>query len=134
MRGPVSAPTRLEQDDLAARLEDARELVERGFRIGHGGDDILRDHHVEGIVREIQPLGVHHLERLDMVHAGSVTRSRAFSSIAPEMSTPTIRLPCVVRQRDAGADADFEDAAADALRGDDRGAPATLEHRPEHES
>ena len=42
----------IDQDDLAAGLGDARELVERRLRIGHGGDDVLRHHHVEEARRE----------------------------------------------------------------------------------
>ena len=39
----------------------------------------------------------------------------------------------IIRQRNAGADADFEDAPADALGRRDRGLAAALEHRAEHE-
>ena len=38
----------------------------------------------------------------------------------------------IVRQRDAGADADLEDAAADPLRGPDRRGAAQRKHRAEH--
>ena len=37
----------VDQDDLATGLEHAGEIVKRRFGIGHGGDDILRHHHVE---------------------------------------------------------------------------------------
>ena len=39
----------------------------------------------------------------------------------------------IVRQRYAGADPDLENAAADPLRRLDRGLPAALEHRAEHQ-
>src|SRR5262245_47105686 len=40
-------PDPAEQDDLAARLEHARELVECGFRIWNGSHYVLRDDDVE---------------------------------------------------------------------------------------
>ena len=79
---------------------------------------------------KVEPLGVHHLEALDMLSPSSATRSRALRSIGSEMSTPTDAVAArIVGQRDAGADADLEDAAADALGRLDRGPPAALEHR-----
>ena len=39
----------------------------------------------------------------------------------------------IMRQRNSGADADFENAPADALGGGDRGVPAALEDRAEDE-
>ena len=39
----------------------------------------------------------------------------------------------VIRQRQAGADADFEDAAADAFGRSDPGLAAAIEHRAEHQ-
>ena len=41
--------------------------------------------------------------------------------------------PGIFGQRQAGADTDFEDAAADALGRGDRGLAAAIEHRTEHE-
>ena len=79
-------------------------------------------------------LGVHHPESLDIGEA--------------ELGDPLLRLAQhrlgnidaadaagarIVRQRDAGADADLEDAAADALGGGDRGLAPALENRAEHE-
>src|SRR5580658_6741045 len=42
----------VDQDDLTAGFEHADELVERRFRVRHDGDDVLRDHDVEGAVLE----------------------------------------------------------------------------------
>src|SRR5918996_2514902 len=39
-----------DQHDLAARLEDARELVERALGIRHRRDHVLRDHDIERVV------------------------------------------------------------------------------------
>ena len=104
----------VDQHDLAARLEYAGELVERCFRIGHRGDDVLRHHHVEEIVRQRQalrrpsPPAPRHCESFC-----SATRSCALRSIGSDRSTPTSRLLArIVGQRNAGADADFEDAPA----------------------
>ena len=55
-RSPASAPMMIDQDDLAAGLEHARELVERRLRVGHRGDDVLRHHHVEGGVGKAEML------------------------------------------------------------------------------
>ena len=69
-----------------------------------------------------------------LLRPSSATRSCALRSIGSEMSTPNEAVVArIVRQRDAGADADLEDAAADALGRRDRGLPAALEHRAEHQ-
>ena len=56
----------VDKDDLAARLGDAGKFVERRLGVGHGSDDVLRDHRVEEGVGEAQMLRVHHRQRLDM--------------------------------------------------------------------
>ena len=58
-----------DQHDLAARLEDAGEFVERGFRIWHSGNDVLRDDDVERRVGKHQALGIHHPEPLDVAQS-----------------------------------------------------------------
>ena len=55
-----------DQDDLAARLQNPRELIERRLRIRRGGHDILRDHDVERVVGKGEALGVHDPEALDV--------------------------------------------------------------------
>jgi hypothetical protein len=67
--GPPQARFRADaadQDDLAAGLEHARELVERRLRIGNRGDHILRHHDVERVVRKGEALGIHDREALDI--------------------------------------------------------------------
>ena len=123
-----------ENHDLAARLEHAGKLVERGFRVRDRGDDVLRDHHVECIVGKIQMLGVHDLKRLDMIETlldDAIARlaEHGFRDIHADNPVGAR----VVGERNAGSDADLENAAADAFRRDDSGTPAALEHRPEHE-
>ena len=123
-----------QDDDLAARPQHADELVERGFRIGHCGDDILRDHHVEAAVRKGEPLRVHDLERLDVVEPElDDALARLVEHRGRNVDADDTVLPRVVGQRDAGPDADLEDASADPLGRHDRGAPAAFEHRPEHQ-
>src|SRR3954465_10254017 len=56
----------VDQDDLAAGLGDARELVQRRLRIGHGGDDVLRHHHVKEAIGKAEVLRVHHRQCIDM--------------------------------------------------------------------
>ena len=133
-RNPASAPTRLTSTisppGLSTRANSSS--VASGF--GTVVIDVLRHHHVERGVRKRQMLGVHHPESLDIGQA--------------ELGDPLLRLAQhrlgnvdaanaagarIIRQRDAGADADLEDAAADAFGGGDRGLPAALEHRAEHE-
>ena len=41
----------IDQDEFAAGLQHADEIIERAFRIGHRGDDILRHHGVERRIR-----------------------------------------------------------------------------------
>ena len=123
-----------QEDDLSARLEHAREFIERRFRVGNGGDDILRDDHIEGVVREIQPLGVHHLQRLD------VRELRPFDALTRlaehrfrDVDADDAIAARIIRQRNPRAHADLENASADALRRLDRSAAPALEHGSEHE-
>ena len=82
-----------QDDDLAARLEHAGELVERGFRIRHRGDDILRDHDVEASCPGKSRCSASMTSSASTWSSpSSATRSRALSSIASEMSTPTMRV------------------------------------------
>ncbi len=37
----------IDQDELAAGLQDADEIIQRAFRIRHRRDDILRHHRIE---------------------------------------------------------------------------------------
>src|SRR5262245_29604049 len=50
----------VDQDDLAAGLGDAGKLVKRRHRVGHRGDDVLRDHRVEEGIAKTEMLRVHH--------------------------------------------------------------------------
>ena len=74
--------------------------------------------------------------------------AEALDVAEPELDDPLLRLAQhrlgdvdaaqpvgarIVRQRDAGSDADFEDAAADALGGGDRRLAPALEHRAENQ-
>ena len=58
-----------DQNDLAARLHNAGKLVERGFRIRHRRDHVLRDHGVEGIIGKGQMLGIHHPKPFDVAQS-----------------------------------------------------------------
>src|SRR5262245_32488851 len=60
-------PDAAEQDDLAARLEHARELVECGLRVRDGSHYVVRDDAVESIDLEIEPLGVKEVAPFNML-------------------------------------------------------------------
>ena len=84
-----------EQHDLAARLEDAGEFVERGFRIRNGGDDVLRHDHVEGCVREIEMLRIHHPKPLDvfqpeLIHAPLRLAQHRLGDATNAVSSPLV--------------------------------------------
>ena len=72
-RSPASAPTRLTSTisppGLSTRANSSS--VASGF--GHRGDDILRHHDIERVVRERQLLGIHDREPFDIV-AGRARR------------------------------------------------------------
>ena len=122
------------QNQFAAGLQHAHEIVEGGFRLGHGGDDVLRDHGVEGAVGERQMLGVHHRQRL---HIGEVERARAFAGLAQHrlrnIDAADFRGARIIGQRQAGADADIENAPADLVGQRDRGLATGIEDLPEDE-
>src|SRR5262249_35209260 len=58
-----------DQNDFAARLENASELVERCLRVRDGRNHILGDNHIEGRVWKGQAFGVHDGEPLDIAEA-----------------------------------------------------------------
>ena len=128
----------IDQHDLAARLEHARKLVERRFRVGHRGDDILRHHDVEGVVGQRHAGGVHHRDRFDV---GQFLFDHALMRLAQhglgDIDADDAIDARVAGQRNAGADADFQNApaggAAELLRRRDRFLPSALEHRAEHQ-
>ncbi len=127
----------VDQDDLAAGPGDAHELVERRFRVRHRGDDELRHHDVERAVRQREMLGVHHRQDIDM---GELVFGDALDRLAQhrlaQVDADDAVVARVVGQRDAGADADFEDAAAGRAAGlfggGDRRGAAGREHLAEH--
>ena len=122
-RSPTSAPTRLTSTISG-------ELVERRLGIGDRRDDVLRHHHVERRIREVQVLRVHHPKSL---HVGKSKLHDSFLRLAQhglrDVDAANAVRGRIVGQRDAGADADLEDAAADALGGRDRGVAPVLENR-----
>ena len=122
-------------DDLAAGPGDARELIERGLRIGDRRDHVLRDHHVEEAVGEAEPLRVHDCE---CVHIGKSVLGNAPPGLAQhrlgDIDADQPIGAAVVGQRNAGADADFENAPANPFGRRDRRLAAMFEHASEHEA
>ena len=126
----------IDQDDFAARADHARKFVERRFRIGHRGYDELRHHHIEGLVGQRHAFGIHHRQCFDIceVLLGNALmrlaqhRLRQIDAYQPVLAR-------IIGQRNPGADADFEDAAAGRAAGllgrCDSRAPAGIEHRAE---
>ena len=123
-----------QDDQLAARPQHAGEFVERGFRIRHRGHDILRHHDVERIVGEFELLGVHHREPLDILQAElGDPLPRLLQHRLRNIGAEDAKMRRILRQRDAGADADLEHAAADLVGGRNRRLAALAEHAAEHE-
>src|ERR1700735_4684045 len=58
-----------DQEDLAARLEDASKFIECRFWIWHGGDDVLRRHDIERCVWKRKLLRIHIPQSLDIAQA-----------------------------------------------------------------
>ena len=81
-----------------------------------------------------QALGVHDLQALDMLQAllGDALARLAQHGLG-QVDADHARGRRVVRQADAGADADVENAPADAIGGGDGRVPRALEHRAEDE-
>ena len=131
---PVSSLSAAGEDDLAAGLQHPRELVERGFRARNGGDDILRHHHIEGIVREVEVARVHDRELLDMAqpHLADAHAS-LFEHLRRDIDADDPIPRRIIPQRNAGADPDLEDASTDALGRLDRGLAAAVENRAEYD-
>src|SRR3954451_155554 len=121
------------QNDLTAGFQHPRELIECRLRVRHRGDDVLGYDHVERVVRKRKVLRVHDGQRLDI---GKSVLGDALGRLAQhrrrDVDADDTVGARIVGQRNAGADTDFENASADALRRRDRGAAAALEHPAEH--
>ncbi|MGY4285878.1 hypothetical protein ACVWXO_005098 [Bradyrhizobium sp. LM2.7] len=88
----------------------------------------------KGIVGEFELLGVHHREALDVLQlAVGDALARLVEHRFRNVGAEDAQMRRVHRQRDAGADADLEHAAADLVGGRDRRLPALGEHASEHE-
>ncbi len=113
---------------------DPYEFVQGRLRIRHRGDDVLRDHDVEAGVRKSKMLRVHHCQRFDM---GELVLDHAFMRLAQHrlgiVHADDAVGGLVVGERDAGADADVEDATANSLRRGNRRLAAGIEHGAEDE-
>lgn len=124
----------VDEDQLAAGLQDAHELVERALGIGHGGDDILRDHRVEEVFGEGEVFRVHHREHFDIGKPQAPhARLRLAQHRLGNVDAADFCGARIVRERQAGADADVEDAAADPVGLGDGRLPSGVEHLAEHE-
>ena len=116
-RSPASAPRWLTRMISPPGCVTRANSSSVRFRIGHGGDDVLRHHHVEERVGKAEPLPSitasastwssllrgHALMRLAQHRLGIVDADEAVGA-------------GIIRQRDAGADADVEDAARRCAR------------------
>ena len=104
------------------------------FGIRHRGDDILRHHRIEERIREGEVLGVHHRQRFDI---GETQRAHALLRLAQHrlgnIDAAQFRGARIIRQRQSGADADIENAAADPVGLRDGRLAAVIEHLAEHE-
>src|SRR5215467_13449296 len=103
----------IDQYDLAARPYDTREFVESGFGLRHRRDDELCHDHIKRPVWQRHALGIHHSQRLDI---GQFVFDHALVRFAQhgfgQIDTNQAVSAGIFRKRNAGADTDFEDAAA----------------------
>ncbi len=120
--------------DGEAGAQDTRELVERGFRVGHRSHDVLRHHDVEGAVRELELLGIHHRQPLDVLEtelgdAPLRLLQHRFRNVGAEDS----QMRRVLRQGNSRTDTDFEHAPADPIGRGNGGATPLAEYAAEDE-
>ena len=106
----------LGKHNVRARVLADRELVQRRLGIRHRGDHILRDDRIEAPVRELQVLGIHHGELLDMCQAERRDApprlgQHRLGNVDSNHADP----PPVVRKRDPRSDPDLKDPPADPL-------------------
>ena len=115
-----------EDDNLAAGPEHSGAFVERCLRIWHGRNHVIRHNDVERSIGVRELLRVHHLQLLDIGQrvVGHSPLCLAEHRLRKIDSNYAI-LWGVARERDTGANPDFEDPATDPLcRGDRRPTPA----------
>src|SRR6516225_1681127 len=118
-----------DEHDLATGPEHARELVERGFGIGNGGDDVLRDDDIEGAVRKRQVGRIHDGQTLDvaqtqLLHPLLRPSQHRLRDIDPEQAARG----GIIGQRYARTYTDLQNAPADSLRGGNSRVPAAVEN------
>src|SRR5215467_3463949 len=95
----------VKQDDLPARLENSCKLIERNLRMGYGVDDVLRHHHIKRSIREIQALGVHDGETLDIIQSPpGDTATRFQQHVCGEIDSEHAAALGIIGQRNSGAD------------------------------
>src|SRR5262252_993786 len=122
----------IDQDDLAAGLDDAGELVERSLRIRHRRDHVLRHHYIEERIGKTEPLGIHHRKHFHMVErAASEPGLGAAEHRFREVDADDPIARRILGERNSRAHADVENASADTLRGSYGGRPASRKHGAE---
>ncbi len=123
----------IDDDDDPAGPADAAHLGGKARRVRHHRGDIKRQHRVEGVVLEGQVFGVHLDERLDLRQVlARDPPARPRQHLGRDVDAGHRGIGTEIRQRQAGADADLEDALARPVIGDaDRILAAGMEHRAE---
>src|SRR5262249_14880199 len=122
------------QNDFAAGPDDAGKFIKRRFRIGHSGDHVLRDDHVEASFRKCQMLRIHDGEPVDIAELTLPDPRLGFAQHRRrQVDTAQAVWGRVTGERYSRADADFEEAAADAFRRSDRRFAPALEHGAEYQ-
>jgi hypothetical protein len=118
-----------DEDHLAAGPEHAGALVERCLQVWHGRNHVIRDDDVERSIGEIQMLGIHHLELLDigegqLRHPPLRFAEHRLGKIYADYAIPG----GVAGERDPRTNTDFENPASDVLCCGDRRPPPAVEH------
>src|SRR5262249_15353608 len=122
------------QNDFAAGPDDAGKFIKRRFRIGHSGDHVLRDDHIEASFRKGEMLRIHDGEPVDIAEPPLPDSRFGFAQHRRrQIDTDQGGAAGVWGQRYPGAAAVCEEAAADAFRRRDRRFAPALEHGAEYE-
>ncbi len=133
-RRPVLAGEMVDQNDRAAGNTHPAHLRRELRRARHDRGDIERQHRIERVVFEIEVLGVHDVQRVDVLELlPSDPAPGLREHLGRDIDTGDLRIGAEIGKRQTGTDPDFEDALPRSVVGDAHGRLAPgMKDRPEN--
>jgi len=110
--GAAGGGKMVHDDEASAWPQDAPGLVERARRRRNDAHHVRGERHIEGCVGELEGLGIHHLQRLDLSEALALdARPRFAQHRGADVDAGDIEVGRKQREFESGADAHDKDVA-----------------------